>query len=352
MTLTFHWTFDEAAATRQGAVTKVRKQLEDLASRKTPMVEKDAFGPGLYVASDPITSFAYGNILVIVPVKAGCEFGYSNNDAISSENERLMMNSSLTGIVYHFGAEGERAIVLRSPSTIAFESLDSVDTRANEETPLEEIPRLAISPSLRLQDALRHYGRKFPLGFLHKAFAKDLKGMRDEQGSLTDPGLLALTVWDTLNPSSAHRNALLAALRANGAELQFPTCFKETVGGKISIPTLLGACFNRAYLNNIAAVYPQFASASDKEEKMSKGEATRLLIMGDLLPDGWNELSSPQENVAEIIRRIHARKGYAEAANHLLELIDALAIDKVSDSASLDNWPAPALPPAISSPTP
>lgn len=344
-TLTYHWTFDDSAETTAGAIRMVKSRLAKIASE--PITDhRDAFGPGLYVASDPVTSRGYGDILLIVPVRPQCEFGMSQEEDAGSDKSKSLAKSALVGIVYPFGSEGSRALVIRSTSAIDVEKIESISLRHNKNLSIAEIPLFPLNGKVKWTDALRHYGVRFPLWLMSPAESKNWKTLlsktRSDDGEITELGLVLVKLLEFTFPTEKKVELLKSALTATTGKDFFPWCYEKTTSDKIpsasSVQSIIyGGCYITGIVNTFSEIFPDFI-VKNANKKMSVSETNHTLITAGLLPENWNTNTPLEESRKEAMHRIFFDNAFVQAAVHFYKVLDAIDTEDFSTQNSLDGW--------------
>lgn len=99
VTYMFHWTKNVSALSNpRGYIEGILNE----AREKNPQPHANAGigGHGLYLANDPFSSNIYGNVLLVVPIKANNEFKYFAGSG--AQQDALIRDMSLYGFVYLF----------------------------------------------------------------------------------------------------------------------------------------------------------------------------------------------------------------------------------------------------------
>lgn len=340
-TLTYHWTFEKTAETTDGAVTYVKNLLAKVASEPEGSLFRNAFGPGLYVAADPVTSMSYGDTLLIVPVRPRCQFGFSDSVGADSERDQLMVKSSLAGVVYPFGGENNKALVLRTPAAIELEKIESIPMAALNKKSLAQIPILPIGEKVRWSKVLRHYGKHFPTFLLTRSSDSQtqniLRKSIDSSGRVTDFWYMIMRTLE-LNVSEFQGLILLQkALRGQDAKDFFKFCYESTYQ-KGDSPSLYKGCLLTAWSKALSAVFPD---AQANENSMSHIEANRILTVAGILPDGWNPNSPILESGQRILQDVRNDKNFVIAAEHIYRLLSKIDAEDFSTTNTLNAWSAP-----------
>ncbi len=347
-TVTYHWTSRSAAETTPGAIDMVKSYLTKIASEP---IEKDsnAFGPGLYVASDPSTSMSYGDILLVVPLRPNCQFGFSKAVGADSTIDESMVKSKLPGIVYSFGGEDNRALVIRTISAIDVDKIESISTRKTQKVSLSEIPLMPITGKVRLTDAIRHYGKHFPAFLLtssnDSAMSALMQKMRTTNGGVSDFGVMMIKSLELSGSLDRMTIPLQEALKTTTGKDLFPWCFKtvadETSHASSTNSSLIfGRCLQTAWSNALKLIFPD-SGAQNPEDKMSATETNRTLVLAGFLPKNWTASTSLEHSGNEVLRRVLADTVFVNSAKHIYKVMDAIDTNDFSAHNTLNAWSAP-----------
>ncbi|MCA2961950.1 MAG: hypothetical protein IOD12_16995 [Silvanigrellales bacterium] len=316
-TFGYHWTNDERVATPSGLAEWMREKFE--AARSTPLQESgNAFGEGLYLASNPISTAGLGRLLVIVPLKPGCVFAVAPDiDWENSSDTRAAIESPHAGLLYPFDAE-ERAVVLRDASTFDAAALRVVDSRVREGERIESYAARNFTAASPWMEAANYYGAEF--AFVASEIVQDKASgapLLDAQGKLTAEGFALALQSELTSGGSKREQALDSLIAAAPTRLDFPVCGRReerfTYRGS-KYRDCVGALFESVAVH----VAPSLASSMG-ESPMGVEEAQKVLgALGyaDVLP-----ASTEAQKVfySQFFERWKAVRGKATAAEALVK---------------------------------
>ena len=236
-TAVFHYTNNSEVLTAEGFKKYVAEKF-----RRSATIElkksTNAFGEGLYLAADPVTSSGYGKILVSFELNNSCDYGYSDSSFWHSDKDApALIQSSAAGIVYDFGTPG-RAIVLRTEEAIDWNTVRIFDLRNEGGQKLSDLDIFPSQPQNTWKDAMQHYR-----GFYNIGLAKNFSQLSSSTGgffkpdhTLTDAGLFFALISDfefgtlekKLNAPDATKNyPHCGSLKVEANEIRSKLCFAE-----------------------------------------------------------------------------------------------------------------------------
>lgn len=277
-------------------------------------------GPGLYVASDIVTSMPYGTTLLILPIKPHCEFAKIDGSYFDDDKEfgAKLLNSSVTGIVYDF-SEKQSAIVLRGTDAIDLAGVDYVDTAVHTGKRLAELPAFVENSRSTWKDVLRHYGALMQ-PFVFGGLQDDPLGGR----SLEDFALHSGFVSEVLSLAVARNSGLLSKIDSNKS--RFPLCSDSSRRMKIR-GTDLFACAMQ-----IGGAW--IANQAGAPDAVSLAEAQAFFQLMGALPSSWTE-TDPEKTRKKILEDFRKQVGAEKLSAYTKAL--KLAMDDIPKS-SMTNW--------------
>lgn len=333
-TFGYHWTNDERVTTPSGLAEWMNEKFE--AARLTPLEESgNAFGEGLYLASNPISTAGLGRILVIVPLTPGCAYAVATDvDWEQSASTRAAIESQHAGLLYPFDAQ-ERAVVLRDASTFDAGAVRVVDTRVREGERLETYAARTFASASPWTEAASYYGAEFAFAASQMVEDKATGApFFDAKGALTAEGFALALQSELTSGGTKREQALDALIDAAPTRLDFPIC-----GRREERFTFRGSkhrdCLGALFESIAVHVAPSLATSMG-ESPMSVYEAHNVLSAlgyADVLPPN-TEAQKPF--YTQFFERWKAVQGKANAAEALVKA--SLLYGRDENVVALEDW--------------